>query len=153
MHPNDLFVWDTTYSIGIPQIDAEHQELIGILNDLHVAIRNKQGSRSCREVLNRLADYTHRHFSHEEDLMVQSGYPELDAHRKQHEGFLRQAKDLDAKLTERRVAIAFELLHMLRSWLAQHIQGSDRRFGEYRLRTAPVVQRGAALGTNIHIAR
>ncbi|MBI1864448.1 MAG: hemerythrin, partial [Nitrospirae bacterium] len=34
-----LVTWDSTWSVNVKEIDAQHQKLIGIVNDLHEAIK------------------------------------------------------------------------------------------------------------------
>ena len=36
----DLFHWTDEFSIGLQEIDEQHKELVELLNQLHVAIRN-----------------------------------------------------------------------------------------------------------------
>ncbi len=50
--------WSDTYSVGIRSIDNEHRRLVGLVNKLHDASLQGQGSATAPVVLNELASYT-----------------------------------------------------------------------------------------------
>lgn len=131
MIATELFKWSDDYSVNIPAIDEQHKVLVGLVNQLHVAIIEHRGTAAAREVLERLSDYTHSHFQLEERLMVVSHYPELEAHRQQHKYLIDQLQNLQDRLHHENKPIAFELLYVLKQWLAQHIGDSDKRFGAH----------------------
>jgi len=58
-------------------------------------------------------------------------YPGFDIHKKQHQELMQQVDALQQKVDKEKVAISFELLHFLRNWLIQHINDSDKRFGQH----------------------
>ena len=103
--------------------------LLGLLNDLHRAIREHHGKATSREILDRLAEYTRTHFLLEESLLRLTHYPGLEIYKQQHQGLMHQVEALQHKLNTENAAISFELFHFLRPWLIQHINDSDKRFG------------------------
>lgn len=126
-----LIQWSETRRIGIPELDEQHQAMVTMLNELHLAIVGKKGREMSGLILDRLDEYPDRHFSREEELMQQLRYSGLDTHREEHEDFMRQVANLRDRLEEGGTKITFELLHFLKAWLSQHIHESDRRFGAY----------------------
>jgi len=131
--PADLFLWSDSYKVGVEEIDSQHKELVRLLNTLHVSIREHHGSATSREILNQLIDYTRTHFMVEESLMRVASYPEFSAHHKQHETLITQIRELQEKLDTGVASISFELLHFLKRWLMQHINGDDKQFGAFFL--------------------
>lgn len=131
MSTPELFVWSDSYSIGIQEVDEQHQVLVSLLNQLHTAILEHHGKTTSREILDRLAEYTRTHFLLEESLMRLTHYPGFDIHKQQHEDLMKQVQDLQHKLDAENATITFELLHFLKGWLAQHINESDKRFGTH----------------------
>lgn len=129
----ELFQWSDAYGIGLQEVDEQHKVLVGLLNELHDAVRHHHGSAKCREVLNRLAEYTRVHFTVEESLMRLLNYPEFPDHKHRHEDLIAQVVDLQQKLDAGQASISFELLHFLKVWLTKHISESDRRFGQFAL--------------------
>lgn len=131
MQKNELFSWSDSYSIGIQEVDEQHQVLVSLLNQLHEAIREHHGKATSREILDRLAEYTRTHFLLEESLQRLTHYPGFEIHKQQHEDLIKQVQELQFKLDHENATITFELLHFLKNWLTQHINDSDRRFGAH----------------------
>jgi hemerythrin len=115
----ELFQWSDAYGIGLQEVDEQHKVLVGLLNELHDAVRHHHGSAKCREVLNRLAEYTRVHFTVEESLMRLLNYPEFPDHKHRHEDLIAQVVDLQQKLDAGQASISFELLHFLKVWLTK----------------------------------
>ena len=126
-----LIQWSEARRIGIPELDEQHQAMVAMLNELHLAIVAKSGRETSGLILDRLEEYPARHFSREEHLMQRACYSGFDTHREEHEDFMRQVANLRDRLDEGGSKITFELLHFLKAWLAQHIHESDRRFGAF----------------------
>ncbi|MCB1906771.1 MAG: hemerythrin family protein [Rhodocyclaceae bacterium] len=128
---SEIFEWSDDYSVGVQEIDEQHKELVGLLNDLHTAIHEHHGTQASRRILDELAEYTRTHFMVEESLMRISNYPEFEAHKHSHEELIAQVQGLQEKLDSGQAAITFELLHFLKVWLTRHINEADKRFGSY----------------------
>ncbi len=124
--------WSAELSVGIEEIDAQHKVLISLLNELHVAIREKKGSNKVAEILDRLIEYTRIHFTLEECLMRMLDYPGYDEHHAHHEKLIAQIHDLQEKVRNGH-HISFELLHFLKVWLAKHIQEEDKEYAPFLL--------------------
>ncbi|MEN3112667.1 bacteriohemerythrin [Uliginosibacterium paludis] len=144
--PAELFTWNDSYKVGVEEIDSQHKELVRLLNELHVSIREHHGSATSREILNQLVDYTRTHFMVEESLMRVSAYPEMQAHKHQHETLIEQVRALQEKLDSGVASISFELLHFLKRWLMHHINGDDKQFGAYFQQSKGAPQTGTAPG-------
>ena len=121
--------WSDSFCVGIQEVDEQHKVLVDLLNQLHVAIRDHRGSQVCRDILDRLAEYTRTHFLLEESLMRVSNYAGFEMHKQQHEELIAQVVALQEKLDAGKASISFELLHFLQVWLTKHINESDKRFG------------------------
>lgn len=126
--------WSDDLSVGIEEIDAQHQVLVDLVNEMHQAIHNRHGSDAVRGILSRLADYTRIHFAVEESLMRILGYPDYDTHKVQHEELIAHMVELQEKVDSGKTAIGFELMHFLKVWLTKHIMESDREYGDFFIR-------------------
>jgi hemerythrin len=128
-----LVVWsDAMLSVHVDQIDDEHKKLVNLLNVLNTAVSTGAGQAALGGVLNGLVNYTVYHFSHEEDMFRRSRYPNYDKHRRQHEGFTAKVLQVNSEFQAgRSPVLAGEVIEFLKTWLAQHIMGSDREFGAY----------------------
>lgn len=123
--------WSDVLSVGIEEIDAQHQVLVGLVNEMHEAIHQRHGSGVVREVLARLAEYTKIHFAVEESLMRILGYPGYEEHKGQHEELIASMLELQRKVDSGKTAIGFELMHFLKIWLTKHIMESDQQYAQF----------------------
>ena len=67
-------------------IDREHRELFQAVNQLLDSCGKGQGRASMEPAIQFLIGYVNQHFSHEEQLQQESGYPGMPAHKAFHAG-------------------------------------------------------------------
>lgn len=125
--------WSDVLSVGIEEIDVQHQVLVGLVNEMHDAIRLHHSSDVVHGILGKLAEYTRIHFAVEESLMRILDYPDYEAHKTQHEGLIQAVQDLQEKVNTGKASVGFELMHFLKVWLTKHIIESDKEYGTYFL--------------------
>ena len=123
-----MFEWSDTYSVHIGSIDAQHQNLFAIARELHTAMLAGQAKASLAKILDRLVQYTASHFAHEERLMRLNDYPDLPAHKAEHDALTAQVKTFHADFQAGRVILTVQLLQFLKDWLQKHIKGSDMKY-------------------------
>ena len=71
-------VWRDFYSVNEPSLDAEHRQIIESINELYDAWESPAATAATKHVLDRLVQYTHTHFDHEEKVMRDVGYPKAE---------------------------------------------------------------------------
>jgi hemerythrin len=76
--------WDESLSVGIPEIDADHQRFIALVNDLNSAISSRQEKPEVERRLRLIIADAHIHFEHEEKLFAEYGYPDAKRHAELH---------------------------------------------------------------------
>ena len=76
--------WNEKLSVCIPEIDAEHQHFILLINELNAAIINRMDVEIIKKRMQAILDDAVAHFSHEEALFKEWGYPEAAEHAKKH---------------------------------------------------------------------
>jgi hemerythrin-like metal-binding protein len=126
--------WNSTLETGIRQIDLQHQELIGIINEIVTAHDEGRDDDVLENVLPRLKAYVIFHFSTEESLMTGL----LDGtHARQHKSEHREFGEKVASLTKESrndcTRTVVELLDYLNSWLLDHIMSIDKELGKHLL--------------------
>ena len=119
-----FFVWKDAFRLGLPGIDAEHQQFFEILNRCAMAAKEGASATTVEVLLKELATYAAHHFSHEEAELDRVGYPELQAQREEHQRFTRELERIRA--LERPSVLS--ALALARDWLLQHVTGTDRRY-------------------------
>ncbi len=114
--------------MNIATIDEQHQELVNILNRLFVAVAKREGQKAIAEILDALLVYTQTHFALEERLMKDANYPDIERHMEEHRKLVEQLDELARKFMLDEKPIYFEMLSFLRTWLKEHIMGSDQKY-------------------------
>ena len=122
-------VWDEAFSVGVPAMDVQHKKLVNMINQL-ADCHAEQGvwaSGDFHKILSTMFDYTQVHFKSEEAYLLKIGYPQLLAHKKEHDAFLEKATALAMAATDG--AQNHVGLHdYLKSWLLEHILKSDMQY-------------------------
>jgi len=132
-----MFEWKEEFSIGMPHIDAQHQELFRLAENLYKAMSAGQGKAALEATLDRLVRYTEEHFAAEERLMRLNDYNAQIAHKTEHQALTRQVRQFQADFEGGRTTMAVPVLQFVRTWLEEHIKGSDMKLANFvRLRTA-----------------
>ncbi|MCE5202863.1 MAG: hemerythrin family protein, partial [Actinomycetia bacterium] len=78
-----------------------------------------------------LTEYVTQHFSDEEDLMHEMGYPILGPRRSLHEQLTGDTKRYMAAYFNGQQVAASELGPFLTTWLRTHIEHEDMRFATW----------------------
>jgi hemerythrin-like metal-binding protein len=126
-----MFEWSATYSVGVGSVDAQHQNLFALARELHAAMVAGQGKSALGRILDRLVSYTVVHFAHEERLMRLYDYPDMPAHKAEHDALTKQVVKFQEDFNAGRAAITVQLLQFLKDWLQKHIKGSDLKFAPH----------------------
>ncbi|MGQ9655754.1 MAG: bacteriohemerythrin [Thermodesulfobacteriota bacterium] len=126
-----FFEWKDDYAVGVRVMDQQHKRLVGLVDELHQAMRAGKGSEGARKVLKGLVDYTMTHFRTEEEFMEKHSYPGFLAHKREHDDLTVQAKDLLAQSERGKLTVPIEAGKFLKDWLATHILGTDKKLGKY----------------------
>jgi len=132
--------WESHLAIGVPEIDAQHQELFARVNGLLAAMREQRGGGEVERLLDFLARYAVEHFTAEERIMAEARYPGIDGHRREHAEFLEDFRDLARAFHADGVspAIVVRLNLWLCGWLRRHVSDTDQALGRYLADRRPV---------------
>ena len=84
-----LIAWSDKYNVQIKEIDNQHKVLVGMINDLHDAMKQAKSKEISLEIINKMAEYTKFHFSTEEKYMRRFAYPDYPGHKHEHENSWR----------------------------------------------------------------
>jgi len=120
------FAWSAKYSVGNAQIDAEHQGLIELANDIATFASNGEKIARIRKDVIALCDHMRIHFQHEEEYMLQLGYPQYEEHKKLHEGILAAMNSI-MKHSDSLDTLVYKLKRLMQAWVRGHILPEDSR--------------------------
>ncbi|ANA39328.1 bacteriohemerythrin [Geobacter anodireducens] len=126
-----LISWSDSLSVKVKQFDDQHKKLVDMVNQLFDAMKAGKGNQVMGDILKSLIQYTQTHFAAEERVLKQHGYPDLEAHKKEHNALVMQVLDLQKQLQEGKSVLTQHVMTFLRDWLSKHIQGDDKKYGVY----------------------
>lgn len=123
--------WTDQLSVGFPQMDDDHCQLIAIINRLSTA--GALGNRQVIEfVLEDLLRYTQIHFEQEEILMQSLAYPGYIRHKTLHDKLRKTLESIRWEYFQGlRKTIQKDLLVFLSDWLSNHILKEDIPYGHW----------------------
>ena len=76
--------WNEDLSVGIPEIDREHQGFVVLVNGLNRAIADHMGLAEVRKRMQAILDDWEKHHAHEEELFRRWHYPDAGEHAQRH---------------------------------------------------------------------
>jgi hemerythrin len=124
----EYIAWKPFYSVGDDSLDAEHKIIIGLINELYAAVVSNTPDVDLKAIADRLVRYTNTHFAHEEQMLLECDFPELQAHKLMHDRLRRRTVDFRNNLT---LVTARDLLRFLKDWWCGHIQEKDKAYAPY----------------------
>lgn len=123
--------WRRAYESGHDGIDAEHQALFSISNQLLDAVLQMRSREFIAELIARLLADVSQHFQHEEAAIHAAGYPEAEQHAAIHAGLLSQAYALCARFEQGEASIGELFQFLAHEVIARHMLREDRLFFPY----------------------
>lgn len=122
--------WTDDLSVHIDSVDAQHKNLVAIINRLYDSMQAGKANAIMRRIFVELAEYTASHFSYEERLFKQHSYPEMTSHQHSHANLIVQMKELQKKL-EAGIPVSIKTFSFLKKWLTEHIMKEDHRYSGF----------------------
>ena len=126
-----VFRWSEIYSVNVAALDRQHMELIDTIHELELALRAGEGNSSVNKVLKKLLTYADLHFSTEESLMQEHGFPGLSSHRSQHDMFRKKIAALIEDYRASKAGVPVTLLLFVQAWLKDHVRNTDKLYSSY----------------------
>lgn len=119
----NVVIWKKQLSVGNLVIDAGHQNLIGMINSLEYAIKQKDGSQLLR-IFESFLDSARLHFKDEEKVMQAVAFPFVP-HRQEHQYLLEDLQGTLGYLAAQNDTWPAQVMDhypkFLRDWFADHI--------------------------------
>lgn len=129
------FQWKDTYLTHIDELDAQHQNLVALINNLYTDLLNcpeDEKKQACvNKTLEELVAYSDVHFAAEEKLMLEHEYPAFAEHKQEHEKFKQRVTELMQVQQQSANALPFPVVVFLRDWLTSHVIHTDKEYGPY----------------------
>ncbi len=127
----DFFIWKDEMSVNVEEIDQQHKKLVSMINELHKAMKEGKSKVVLGDIIKGLLDYTKVHFGTEEKYFDKFGYPESEAHIKEHNDFVKKVQEFQKQFEEGKSLLSIEILNFLKDWLYHHIMGTDKKYSKF----------------------
>lgn len=123
-----LFVWDESYSVGVEEIDKQHQKMLEIINRLYGLLAKFDVAGELSGVINEIMEYADYHFSTEEKYFKDFNYEETEEHIRLHNEYRKKVNDFFSDYKKGSLALSFDVLDYLEDWWLGHIHNIDKRY-------------------------
>lgn len=126
-----LLEWNDKFSVTIGKFDDQHKKLVGMVNQLHDAMKVGKGRELLGDILRSLTQYTVTHFNDEEQLMKLHNYPGYEEHKQEHNKLVLQVRETLEAHNRGQNILTQNIMEFLKKWLTDHIMDNDRKYGPF----------------------
>lgn len=131
--------WDKKFEVGNMEIDSEHRVFVRILQKIIYSV-DKKNHKHTERLVNEIYKYADFHFHSEETIMIEMGYPDLTAHKKEHETLLIKLRDLISIIGyEDHIRPMADFISFLTNWFTDHTLTTDKKLADYLKQNEPIV--------------
>jgi len=126
-----LIEWGNKLNVDIEEIDNQHKKLVGLVNDLHLAMKERKAKETLGKIIEGLKDYAIVHFATEEKYFDQFNYVNSTSHKREHQGFIDKVNEFNAGFDKGKIMLSMEIMDFLKEWLLNHIQKKDMAYASF----------------------
>jgi len=121
-------IWQDKFSVGVTEMDAQHKQLIAMINQLITEQKTLTTPETIANLLTEMIDYSREHFRAEEYLMSEYGYDRKDKQVQLHEDFIQKTQEFCSANGIGPNILSVALLEYLQTWLMDHILKEDMQY-------------------------
>lgn len=131
--------WRDKYRLGVPVIDAQHQELFQRVDDFMQTVRAgvpwEDKVQRVNETLEFMKGYVVAHFRDEEAYQRQIGYPGYEAHLQKHRDMVQYVASVSKEYEKTGFdeQLMQQFAGRLLAWLINHVAAEDQRIAAYAI--------------------
>ncbi len=124
-------IWRQAFECGHAQVDQQHQALFDYANQLLNSVLGGQPKDEIGLLIDVLLIELERHFSDEETVMLEVGYPGLEGHRRIHQMLISQAQTLIDNFRADQLEVGALFKFLAYEVVVSHLLVEDRLFFPY----------------------
>ena len=131
MNTMNLVEWRDEFKIGIEEVDFEHQELIGLINDSYNEAKKEDSAMAVIDSLGEIFSKISAHFALEEKEMRELKYDQYEDHKQDHERLLDKIRDIMDEYEDISTLDEKEFGQRLTDWFVNHFSTKDARLHKF----------------------
>jgi len=120
-----LIEWRDQFRVGIAEVDHEHRELIGLINELHDSLGPDRAEERVEAFLGEIHARIAAHFALEEKAMQARRYVYLAQHKADHERLLDDIRDIMDEHAAHGLLDEAAFAARLSAWFGDHFKTHD----------------------------
>lgn len=124
----NMITWSDDFSVGVSELDSQHQKIIALINELNANSEISSRSEKLHNILGRIIIYAQNHLDYEENLLRENGYPDFENHLRKHQDYKQKVSDFAVDILEYREDLPVKLLDYLNEWWTNHILKEDMQY-------------------------
>jgi len=133
-NPISRMDWNESLSMYIPEIDAEHQHFIRLVNELNEAIIVRMNKKEIKNRMRAVLDDAAMHFAHEEAVLKEWGYPDAEEHAQKHAQITAFLNEIMKGINHGRMEHGWlEAGLEIKKVLIQHLLNEDMKYRDYHV--------------------
>jgi hemerythrin len=134
--------WSDDLLTGHAIIDEQHREIFARAEVFWEKGRFGDSGNQLHQMLQFFEDYTNQHLSQEEAMQQEKGYPDFEAHRKEHDDYRKQylALKKQYRASGAHPYLGIKAVVFTIDWLTNHIKKTDKALAAYIRSQEPAKQ-------------
>ena len=131
--PSVEIIWSDALSMHNAEIDSEHQHFIKLVNELNgVGMQQPLDKASIVKIMNLILEDVVNHFTHEEQILADKGFPALHEHIQAHSELIRELKQALDEIQKTEIRAVWSKIGLeIKDRLVLHILDEDAKYIEY----------------------
>ncbi len=126
-----LLQWCKELELGLDNVDTQHKQLIGMINELTITVEYSQPNSALLQLVDRLHEYARNHFKVESDIFARYEYPERVDHEAEHATFIDKVKYIRRQCELLDTPMSAKIREFLLHWFCNHIRTKDMEYKRF----------------------
>jgi len=131
---NEFINRDSDFSVGVTEIDTQHQELLGLVNELIDHSQKKQmgGTIYFKKIIDAVINHVTHHFASEEMILSKTDYGNFPDHKMEHDKLIQKIIFIRSEFGNEKGDMAlFNLTVALKEYFLSHVLLYDKDAGKF----------------------
>ena len=126
-----VVVWNPLFELKVPTMDEQHKEIVNIMNNIVEQLESGKIDDELKTKCQKALVFVANHFSDEEKLLEDIGYPDLDKQKEMHKEIMAKLKDVKAEIDIGEDIISEGIVEESREMFKKHILEEDGKYGYF----------------------